>query len=127
LFKEINTQLESHQIIIKKGLIIDASVIDTLLRPKGKIIHQVTQDRSDEEISAKKEYALGVDKDRIWLKKKGIYHFGYKKHNVEDNEGIVLSVLTTSASKNEIVNLEDVLNTINVELPKDIPLKAYKD
>jgi IS5 family transposase len=42
LFKEINTQFESHQIIIKKGLIVDASVIDTPLRPKGKTIHQVT-------------------------------------------------------------------------------------
>lgn len=42
LFKEINTQFESHQIIIKKGLIVDASVIDTPLRPKGKTIYQVT-------------------------------------------------------------------------------------
>jgi IS5 family transposase len=38
LFKEINTQLESHQIIVKKGLIIDASAIDTPRRPKRKNI-----------------------------------------------------------------------------------------
>ena len=37
LFKEINRQLEAHHIIIKTGAIIDASVIDTPLKPKGKI------------------------------------------------------------------------------------------
>jgi IS5 family transposase len=35
-------------------------------------------------------------------------------------------VCTTTASKNEIANLEAVLNTLNVDLPKDIPLKADK-
>lgn len=30
LFKEINNQLEKHQIIIKKGALIDASIIDTV-------------------------------------------------------------------------------------------------
>jgi IS5 family transposase len=126
LFKEINTQLESHQIIVKKGLIVDASVIDTPLRPKGKTTHKVTQDRSDEEVSVKKEYADSVDKDGTWLKKRGKYHFGFKKHHITDNQGLVLGVLTTTASKNEIANLEDVLDTVNLDLPKDIPLKADK-
>lgn len=43
-----------------------------------------------------------------------------------DDEGLVLGVLTTTASNNEISNLEEVLDTINIELPKDIPLKAVK-
>ena len=126
LFEQINTQLESHQIIVKKGLIVDASVIDTPLRPKGKTTHKVTQDRSEEEVSVKKEYADSVDKDGTWLKKRGKYHFGFKKHHVTDNQGLVLGVLTTTASRNEIANLEDVLDTVNVDLPKDIPLKADK-
>ena len=40
--------------------------------------------------------------------------------------GLVVGVLTTTASKNEIANLEEVLDTVNIELPKDIPLKADK-
>ena len=36
LFKEINRQLEAHNIIIKTGAMVDASVIDTPLKPKGK-------------------------------------------------------------------------------------------
>lgn len=125
LFKEINRQLEAHQIIVKTGVIVDASVIDTPLKPKGKTNYKVTQDREDEqEVEVTKEFAASVDKDAAWLKKGGKYRFGYKKHHVTDNEGLVLGVLTTKASVNEIANLDEVLDT--VDLPKDIPLKADK-
>jgi IS5 family transposase len=126
LFSSINNQLEKHNIIVKTGLIIDASVINTPLRPKGKTNYKVTQDRSEEEVEVKKDYAASVDKDGTWLKKRGVYYFGFKKHYVTDNEGLVVGVLTTTASKNEIANLEEVLDTVNIELPKDIPLKADK-
>ena len=124
LFKLINLQLEKHHIIIKKGVIVDASVIDTPLRPKGKTKQEVTEDRSDKEIKTKKKYASSVDSDGTWLKKRGKFHFGYKKHHVTDEEGLVLGVLTTTASTNEIANLEDVLDS--ADLPRDIPLKADK-
>lgn len=125
LFKEINRQLEAHNIIVKTGAIVDASVIDTPLKPKGKTTHKVTEDRTDpSEVEATKEYADHVDKDAAWLKKGGKYHFGYKKHHVTDNQGLILGVLTTKASTNEIANLEDVLDT--ADLPENIPLKADK-
>jgi IS5 family transposase len=126
LFTSINKQLEAHNIIVKTGLIIDASVIDTPLRPKGKTNFKVTEDRCDDQVEVHKEYADSVDKEGTWLKKRGKYHFGFKKHHVTDNEGLVLGVLTTTASKNEIANLEEVLETVNVVLPKNIPLKADK-
>lgn len=126
LFSSINAQLEAHKIIVKKGIIVDASVVDTPLRPKGKTNHKVTEDRTEQEITVKKEYAESVDKDGTWLKKRGKYHFGFKKHHVTDQEGLVIGVLTTTASKNEIANLEEVLETVNIDLPKDIPLKADK-
>ncbi len=125
LFNEINRQLEQNKIIVKTGAIVDASVIETPLKPKGKTTHKVTQDREDElENEVTKEYAQSVDKDASWLKKRGEYHFGYKKHHVTDNEGLVLGVLTTKASVNEIANLEEVLDT--ADLPENIPLKADK-
>ena len=125
LFSFINSELERHNIIVKTGIIVDASVIDTPLKPKGKTNYEVTNDRS-EEVEVKKKYTDSVDKDGSWLKKRGIYHFGFKKHHVTDNEGLVLGVLTTTASKNEISNLEEVLDTVNVELPKGVSLKADK-
>jgi len=125
LFEEINRQLEAHNIIVKTGVIVDASVIDTPLKPKGKTNHKVTEDRKDEqELEVTKDYADSVDKDAAWLKKGGKYRFGYKKHHLTDNEGLVLGVVTTKASTNEIANLEEVLDT--VDLPKGIALKADK-
>jgi len=125
LFKEVNRQLENHKILVKTGAIVDASVVDTPLRPKGKTNHKVTTDREDkQEVVVDKSYASSVDTDASWLKKRGKYHFGYKKHYVTDNEGLVLGVLTTKASTNEIANLAEVLDT--ADLPKEIPLKADK-
>src|SRR5690554_689335 len=125
LFKEINRQLESNNIIVKTGAIVDASVIDTPLKPKGKTTHKVTEDRVDEqEVEVKKDYADSVDKDASWLKKGGKFRYGYKKHHVTDEEGLVLGVVTTTASTNEIANLEEVLDS--ADLPEGIPLKADK-
>lgn len=125
LFKEINRQLEQEQIIIKKGALVDACVVDTPLKPKGKTNYKVTEDREDEqEIEVTKEFADSVDKEASWLKKGGKYRYGYKKHYVTDEEGLVLGVVTTKASTNEIANLEAVLDA--ADLPENIPLKADK-
>jgi IS5 family transposase len=70
LFKEINKQLELHKIIVKSGAKIDASVIDTPLRPKVKTNYKVTQDREDEqELEVTKEFSDSVDKEGVWIKK----------------------------------------------------------
>jgi len=125
LFKEVNRQLEEKQIVIKKGALVDASVVDTPLRPKGKTNYEVTKDREDEkEVEVKKKFSDSVDKDASWLKKGGKYRYGYKKHYVTDEEGLVLGVVTTKASTNEIANLEEVLDA--ADLPENIPLKADK-
>jgi len=102
LFSSINSQLAAHGIIVKMGLIVEVSVIDTPLQPKGKTNHEVTEDRSEETVQVKKNYADSVDKDGTWLKERGKYHFGYKKHHVTDDEGLVLGVLTTTTSRNEL-------------------------
>lgn len=123
LFKEINRQLESHNIIVKKGAIVDASVIDTPLKPKGKTNFKVTEDR-EEELKVEKDYPASVDTEAAWLKKGGKYRYGYKKHFVTDTEGLVLGVVTTKASTNEISNLEEVLDA--ADLPEGIPMKGDK-
>jgi len=124
LFKNINLQLEQKGIIVKKGAIVDASVVNTPNRPKGKPRYDITKDRDDKEVKLNKEQSSNVDTDANWLKKGGKLHFGYKKHYVTDEEGLVLGVTTTSASVNEISNLEEVLDA--ADLPEGIPLKADK-
>ena len=107
IFKLINSQLEERGIIVKKGALVDASVIDTPLKPKGKMNDKVTEDRKDEEeVVVTKKYPKGVDREASWLKKGGKYRYGYKKHHVTDEEGLVLGVVTTRARIHEISNLD---------------------
>lgn len=57
-----------------------------------------------QEVAVERVYLDSVDKEASWLKKAGKYHHGYKKHYVTDEEGLVLGVVTTKASVNEIGN-----------------------
>lgn len=139
LLTEINRQLEIHNIIVKTGVIVDASIVETSLKPKTKAGYEIVEDRSETERKAEesekeeqektyqKVHHPGVDTDGAWLKKGNKFYYGFKKHVVTDVEGLVLGVTTTAANVNEIANLEEVLTT--VEIPKDTPFygdKGYK-
>ena len=41
LLEEINKQLVKHGILVKQGILLDASVVDTLRKPKGKTEYEV--------------------------------------------------------------------------------------
>jgi IS5 family transposase len=124
LFKEINKQLEAHNIIVKKGALVDASVIPTPFKPKGKPKHKIAKDRETEEPILEKDIPQSVDKDASYLKKGDKIYYGFKKHHVTDEEGLIMGVTTTTASTNEITNLDEVLES--ADLPENIPLKADK-
>lgn len=136
LFKALNKQLEKHQILVKTGAIIDASIIDSPFKPKGKTSYEIVQDRdenerSEEEVNKEekakeliKKTQQSVDTEASWIKKAGKCRYGYKKHVVTDENGLVCGVVTTPAHVNEISNLEEVLNSS--DLPPNIPLMADK-
>ena len=123
--------------------------MDTPLRPRGKANHVVEEGKEEppaateapssqagemgagsDAVAAskvKKEYPPSVDGEANWVKKGGKLRFGYKKHVVTDEQGLVLGVLTTQASVNEVSNLGEVLDT--VDLPAGTPVsgdKGYK-
>lgn len=125
LLKQMNKQLEKHKIIVKTGVIVDASVIESPFKPKGTVPHEVTQDRVEEpSVVVEKVYPPSVDQQAAWLKKGRKLHYGYKKHYVTDDEGLVLGVVTTAANVNEIANLDEVLGA--VDLSKHTSVKADK-
>ncbi len=49
LLQEINSQLDKHRILVKSGVIVDASVVPTERRPKTKPGYEIVEDRSDKE------------------------------------------------------------------------------
>ena len=137
LLNEINRQLEEKHILVRTGSIIDASIVDTPLKPKTKPGFAIEEDRTEierESTEIEKEqneqkylkvHVPGVDSEAAWIKKGKKSRYGYKKHVVTNSEeGLVLGVLTTPANINEISNLEDVLK--KVQLPEEIPFYADK-
>lgn len=83
LFKAMNKQLQKHKITVKSGAIVDASIIDTPLKPKGKATYEIVADRAeqerttqDQEIENEQQELLkkeqpGVDTQARWIKKAG--------------------------------------------------------
>ncbi len=48
LFKQINAPLAAHSILIKQGALVDASIMDTPLKPRGKPKYQIAKDGEEE-------------------------------------------------------------------------------
>lgn len=83
LFEEVNRQLESKGLMIKKGTLVDASVIEAdAKRPS----------MSQGDVSM-------VDPDATFTQKHGKTYFGYKMHiGVDQGSGLIRRLLTTTAS-----------------------------
>jgi len=149
----INEQLEAKGIVLRKGAIVDASITDSPRKPRGKKEYeQVATDREESAATATSADAdtpvqdadtadnpatpspqqpvfmekiqSHVDTEASWVKKAGKLHYGYKKHVVTDEQGLVLAMVTTPANESDIVHLEDVVGKAN--LPKGIRVGADK-
>ena len=113
LLAEFNRQLEAKGIIVKRGAIIDASITNTPRRPRGGKSYEVVEDRKEDENMEASEKAMlkevvkpNVDKEARWVKKMGKLHFGYKRHTVTDENGMVLAEETTAANESDMKHLE---------------------
>ena len=122
LLKKINKQLEAKQIKLSKGKgIIDASITESPWKPKGKKTYEVAEDRKEDE--RKKEdidkenrqqnliekQQPGSDAEGRWVKKGKALKFGYKKHLLTDEDGLVNAVHTTPANTHDSKGLKPLL------------------
>ena len=128
---EINRQLEEKGVIVKRGAIVDASITDTPRRPSGRREYEVVEDRHEEDSRETSEEAIlkevvksNVDGDARWIKKMGKLHFGYKRHTVTDENGLILAEETTAANESDIKHLETPLKKAG--LPQGTPVYADK-
>jgi IS5 family transposase len=128
ILKFINEQLEKHNIIVKQGVLVDASITDSPRKPRGKkefeVIESENQDTKLNEIKLIEKQQSHVDKEAKWIIKNKKLRFGYKKHFVTDDNGTVIGVHTTAANVNEISNLEEVLD--KCDIAKGTKVKADK-
>ena len=110
---------------------------DTPRCPKGKAEYELAEDRKEDQRNAKevdkeevqmkliKKKQPGVDHEARYLKKGKELHFGYKKHVLTDENGMQLSVHTTTANEHDSKGLKSCLENHYPSVPV-IPTKAIK-
>lgn len=121
VLNEINSRLEQQGVIVKRGAIVDASITDSPRRPRGRKEYEIVEDRNEETGKLESEKAMlkeklkpNVDGEAHWVKKMGKLHFGYKRHSVTDENGLVLAEETTAANESDIKHLETPLKKANL-------------
>jgi len=86
LFEELNRQLDQRGLIVKKGTLVDATVIEAA--PKKP--HQNTDGTAGKSTT---------DPDANWTKKSGKYLFGYKAHlGVDQESELIRKIAMTPAN-----------------------------
>lgn len=126
LFNEINRQLASRDLLIKEGVIVDATVVQSSRRPR-KTEEEVVTDREEEDGKAVTEEMTfySADHEARFLKKRNKLYYGYKAHvAVEDKHGFIIGGHLTSANVSDMNQLEDVLTESGIE--KGMPVFTDK-
>lgn len=116
--------------MVTTGAIVDASVTDSPRRPRGQKEYEVVQNRHEDEMADIANAKLvekprpGVDTEARWVKKAGKCHFGYKRHTVVNQDGLVIAEETTAANESDIRHLAASLE--KADLGQGTPVMADK-
>lgn len=99
-------------VVVRRGAIVDASITDTPRRPRGRKEYEVVTDRKEGDGKEAAEKAMlkeitkpNLDAEARWVKKAGKLHFGYKRHTVTDENGLILAEETTPARMSATSNI----------------------
>lgn len=139
LLRKINKQLTNHKLIIKDGLKVDASLTESPFNPKGVTTYEVAEDRNEDKRSQgdleqettyhklKQVEQPNADNQARWVKKRGKYTYGYKKHIGVDKNGMILGVHTTAANEHDSKGLAPLMDKIPKSQRKQVMAdKGYK-
>ena len=109
LFEEITRQIESHGLLIRKGAIVDATIIESSRRPR-KVIEVMAEDRKEEKTEGV-PITYSDDSDAAWIKKGKRAYYGYKGHiSVDSKEGYILGGHVTPANTADTTEFEKLVN-----------------
>ena len=110
LFAEINRQLDGHNLILRQGTLVDATLVAAQARKPPKPASEATPtlaaDGRPQSLLVKSE----VDPDAGWTKRGGIRFFGYKAHvGVDQGSGLIRSQRFTSADVNDTIMADELI------------------
>jgi IS5 family transposase len=107
VFAEINRQIDAKGLILRRGTLIDATLVAAnVKRPAKPKAEAPTNDGAapDKPASANETSRSATDPEAEWTKKNGKAHFGYKGHvGVDEGSGIIRRAKLTGASVNDTV------------------------
>jgi IS5 family transposase len=107
LLAEVNRQLDAKGLVLRRGTLVDATILDAAVRPPGGDAGEVS----------------GRDPQAGWTKKSGESRFGYKAHvAVDEGSGIVRAVTTTAADVHDSVPADGLVQGDEAAVYAD---KAY--
>ena len=117
LFEEINRQIEmlGFQIHATQGAIVDATIIESAVRPK-RTIHLSTDRQEEEGLSQEDLYEVkeSADPDARWLKKGKRSYYGYKGFvRTAGGTGFIQYLQVRPAHVSETKNLEMMLEGLS--------------
>ena len=116
LLSQINRQLEGHGILVKKGAIVDASLVSSARRPR-KVIEVMVEDRheNEEDPAPSHEVTYSDDEEAAWVKKGNQPYYGYEVHLATDaGEGFILSGHVTPANRADTSELERIVDDLDL-------------
>ena len=106
---EVNRQLDGKGLILRRGTLIDATILEAAVRPPGGDAGEVSP----------------RDPQAGWTKKNGRSRFGYKAHAaVDEGSGLVRQVVTTPADLHDSVPADGLVQGDEQAVYAD---KAYDD
>lgn len=123
LLARINEQIQAHNITVKQGCHVDASITQSPRKPKTRPAYEVVSDREERDDEADAQAAMrvievtqpGVDSEARWVRKGGQSIFGYKQHMVVDGDGLVMAVATTAANCHDSKALLGLLDKAHIQ------------
>ena len=119
IFDQITAQLEQRGMMLKRGTVVDATIINSVNRPlKKQQREELTQQPSSQ-----------IDTDAHSTKKGNRYYFGYKGHiGVDVGTKLIRKQRFTPANRNDQVPLAELISYDEMSLwgDKAYYLEAYK-
>jgi IS5 family transposase len=107
LLAEVNRQLDARGLVLRRGTLIDAAILDAAARPPGGDAGEVSE----------------RDPQAGWTKKNGKSRYGYKAHvAVDEGSGLVREAVMTPADVHDGVPADDLVQGDEAAVYAD---KAY--
>jgi IS5 family transposase len=126
LLEGINSQLEGMELLVKKGAVVDASLVSSSRRPR-KVIDIMPEDREEDKFPEEPnhEVTYSDDTEAAWVIKGKHPYYGFKLHMATDaHEGFIIGGHVTPANHADTSEFEKLVD--DLDLDKETPVLADK-